>query len=85
MITGTEVTAIRRISDDRTKWRVLVEAWPEEPGYRGRLVFAPDGLDAPLPAREGPAAFSGRTREDVLRQAWEMPEQQLRVMLHSLG
>ena len=85
MITGTEVPAIRRISDERAKWRVLVEAWPDEPGYRGRLVFAPDGADAPLGPREGPPALRGRTREDVLTQAYEMPEQRLRVMLHSLG
>ncbi len=85
MITGTEVSTIRRITDDRAKWRVLVEAWPDDPGYRGRLVFEPDGVAAPLGLREGPPALQGRTREDLLTQAYEMPEQRLRAMLHSLG
>ncbi|MHB1168501.1 MAG: hypothetical protein ACYC28_04370 [Longimicrobiales bacterium] len=85
MMTGTEVSTIRRISDDRAKWRVLVEAWPDAPGYRGRVVFEPDGAGAPLGLREGPPALLGRTREDLLNQAYEMSEQRLRAMLHSLG
>ncbi len=85
MSTDTEVSTIRRISDDRAKWRVRVEAWPDAPGYRGRLVFEPDGRAAPLGTRAGPPALQGRTREDVLNEAYEMPEQRLRAMLHSLG
>jgi len=85
MSDDTEVSAITRISDDRAKWRVLVEAWPDAPGYRGRFVFSPDGANAALGTRKGPPALQGHTREDVLNQAYEMPEQRLRVMLHSLG
>lgn len=85
MSTGTEDSTIGRISHDRAKWRVVVQAWPDAPGYRGRLVFEPDGVAAPLGAREGPPALHGRTREDVVQQAYELPEQRLRAMLHSLG
>ncbi len=83
--TAETASTITRISDDRAKWRVVVQAWPDEPGYRGRLVFEPDGIAAPLGAREGPPALHGRTREDVVSQAYELPERELRTMLLSLG
>jgi hypothetical protein len=82
---SAEVSTIGRIRDDRGKWRVLVEAWPEQSGYAGRLVFAPDGADAAPGMREGPSSLRGSTREDVVSQVHEMPETRLRAMLHSLG
>ena len=78
-------TAIARISDARARWRVMVQAWPEESGYRGRLVFEPDSAAAGLTAGEGPPALRGTSREDVVGQAYALPEQELRVMLLSLG
>lgn len=85
MTPAATATAIARISDARAKWRVTVQAWPEEPGYRGRLVFDPEGVAVGLERREGPPALRGSTREDVVGQACELPEQELRVMLMSLG
>ena len=86
MLTNSaEVSTIGRIRDHRGNWRVLVEAWPEQAGYAGRLVFAPDRADAPLGMREGPSSLRGSTREDVVSQAHEMPETRLRAMLHSFG
>jgi hypothetical protein len=76
--------AIGRIADFRTHWRVLVETWPSASQYEGRLVFRSDDHEAP-PPREGPATLHGRTREDVLRAAYDLPESRLREMLRSLA
>jgi hypothetical protein len=78
-------SGIRRIVQDRTPWRVAVETWPERDGYHGRFVFAPERTPAPTDKREGPAALRGRTREDVIAQAYSLPEDQLRQLLRSLG
>lgn len=76
--------AIGRIADFRTHWRVLVETWPAATQFEGRLVFQADDFQAP-PPRQGPATLRGSTREDVLRAAYEVPEDRLRVMLRSLA
>lgn len=84
-VQSAEVSTIGRIQDNRTKWRVLVQAWPEQGGYAGRLVFQADGSAAPLGVREGPPALRGPTREAVVSQAYELPEAHLRATLLSLG
>jgi hypothetical protein len=76
---------IRRIVQDRTRWRVAVETWPERDGYHGRFVFAPEPAPDPSEKREGPVALRGQTREDVIGQAYNLPEDQLRQLLRSLG
>ena len=76
-------SAIGRIADFRTHWRVLVETWPSAARYEGRLVFQADDFQAP-PPREGPAMLHGVTREDVVRAAYDLPEDRIRAMLRSL-
>jgi hypothetical protein len=66
-------SAIGRIADFRTHWRVVVETWPVATQYVGRVVFRADDTRPPRP-REGPPTLRGSTREDVLRE-----------MLRSLG
>jgi hypothetical protein len=78
-------SGIRRIVQDRTPWRVAVETWPVQDGYHGRFVFAPERAPAPGDNREGPDALRGRTREDVIAQAYVLPETHLRQLLRSLG
>ena len=78
-------SGIRRIVQDRTPWRVAVETWPERDGYHGRVVFAPERAPQANDQREGPAALRGSTREDVIAQAYNLPEDQLRQLLRSLG
>lgn len=78
-------SGIRRLVQDRTSWRVAVETWAERDGYHGRVVFAPERAPLPADKREGPAALRGATREDVVAQAYDLPENQLRQLLRSLG
>lgn len=78
-------SGIRRIFEDRTQWRVVVETWPEFDGYRGRLVFRPDQASLRADTRAGPDALRGRTREDVLAEAYNLPEDRLKQLLRSLG
>jgi hypothetical protein len=78
-------SGIRRIVQDRTPWRVAVETWPARDGFHGRFVFAPEHAPDPNEKRAGPAALRGSTREDVIAQAYNLPENQLRQLLRSLG
>jgi hypothetical protein len=78
-------SAICRISEGRSRWRVLVETWPDRDAYRGRLLFCADAPDAAVGAREGPALLLGRSHEDVLSLAHDLPEERLRRVLNSLG
>lgn len=77
-------SGIRRIFEDRMHWRVLVETWPVHDGFHGRVVFSPEG-SIPADKREGPAALRGRTREDVIAEAYSLPESRLKQLLRSLG
>ena len=81
----TTASGIRRIYQDQTRWHVLVETWPERDGYHGRFVFSPDRARGVAVEREGPDALRGRTREDVIAQAYNLPEDRLRQLLRSLG
>lgn len=78
--------AIGRIRDAASRWRVVVETWSEGVDHcRGRFIFlAEEGADR-YPSREGPAALHGRTLEDVMRAAYELPEEHLRTLLRSLS
>lgn len=82
--TRENASGICRFYDDRNPWRVVVETWPERDGYHGRFVFMPDHTRAE-DRREGPDALRGRTREDVLAEAYELPESQLRQIFRSLA
>lgn len=84
-VRDSTASGIRRISEDRTQWRVMVETWPERDGYHGRFVFFPDHTPVPADARRGPDALRGRTREDLLADAYILPEDRLKQLLRSLG
>jgi hypothetical protein len=75
---------IRRLSGQRSSWRVVVHTWPEQDGFLGRIVFEADGARPARETREGPADLTGTTREHVVRSAHELPERRLRALLHSL-
>lgn len=79
-----DTSGIRRLSDDRLQWRVVVETWPERDGYHGRLVFTQDSNAQP-DRREGPDALRGSTREDVISNAHDLPEERLRQVFRSLA
>ena len=85
LVQASEMSTIGRLHDDRSKWRVIVEAWPDQAGYVGRLIFETDGGAAPVATREGPPAFRGPTREAVVSQAYDLSETHLRALLHALG
>lgn len=76
---------ICRIAAEGTHWRVLVETWEEGGEYRGRLIFEPEGVGQFFEVRQGPPMLHGQSREEVLAAAHELPEQRLRVLLHSLA
>jgi hypothetical protein len=80
-----QTSPLRRISDDRTQWRVLVETWPVRDGFHGRFVFAADRAANPADKREGPDALRGSTREDVIAEAYNLPEDRLKQLFRSLG
>ncbi|HSJ25488.1 MAG TPA: hypothetical protein VK929_12500 [Longimicrobiales bacterium] len=80
----TRRAAIGRIGEGRRRWRVMVETWQETEDYCGRLLFCPDGAE-PAPERESAALLRGRSHEDILNRAHELPEERLRRLLLSLG
>jgi hypothetical protein len=80
----TRRSAIRRIGEGRSRWRVVVETWRESDGYRGRLLFCPDSVE-PAEDRESAAMLRGQSHEDVLHLAHELPEDRLRRLLNSLA
>lgn len=84
-VTSQTNSPICRISDDRRSWRVAVETWPERDGYHGRLVFTQDRVRTEPDCRVGPDALRGRTREDVLSEAFTLPEERLRQLFRSLA
>jgi hypothetical protein len=80
---GRWTSAIGRITQGRTRWRVLVDTWTESDGYHGRLRFVPDPA-VPESVRETAAVLHGGSREDVLVRAYELGEARWRRMLLSL-
>jgi hypothetical protein len=83
--TNTDSSSIRRFSDERRSWRVVVETWRERDGYHGRLVFTQDHARGEPDRLEGPPALYGSTREDVVAEAFTYPEQRLRQVFRSLA
>lgn len=82
---GASVAAtLCRLSAEGAHWRVVVETWRRGEEWLGRLVFAPDGFATERDIREGPALLRGRSHTEVVASAHEIPEQRLRVLLHSL-
>jgi hypothetical protein len=77
-------STVCRISADGAAWRVAVESWPGTRGREGRFVFAPDGRSPFERPRVGPALLAGRTHEDIVAAAHELPSERLRALLHSL-
>jgi hypothetical protein len=78
-------STIRRLTEGRRRWRVIVETWPESDFFRGRLVFRTDDA-APWDAdRQSATLLRGRTIEDVISLAYDLPEERLRRVLHSLA
>lgn len=78
--------AIGRIRDAVSRWRVVVETWTEGADHcRGRFIFQSDDGSERHASREGPPALHGRTLEDVMRAAYELPEEHLRTLLRSLS
>jgi hypothetical protein len=77
-------STVCRISADGAAWRVAVESWPAPTGREGRFVFAPDGRYALERPRVGPTLLAGRTHEDIVAAAHELPDDRLRALLHSL-
>ena len=75
-------SGICRFYDNRNPWRVLVQTWPERDGYRGRIVFEQGDAEY---RREGPDALRGRTREELIAGAYELPESRLREIFRSLA
>jgi hypothetical protein len=78
------VSAIRRITEGRRRWRVLVRTWREHDLYRGRLVFESDDVLASGSGRESAAVLQGRSLEDVVSDAYDLTDDRLRKVLHSL-
>jgi hypothetical protein len=82
-VEGRHRSAIRRFTEGRERWRVMVETWPEHDSYRGRLVFLRDDSPAWHVLRETAALLTGSTREAVLASAYDMPEGHLRRVFHA--
>lgn len=80
-----QATTIRRLSYEGGRWRVRVEAWRVGDEFEGRFIFEPDGPVPHPEPRVGPARLRGRSREDLLSSAYDLSDQRLRKLLHSLG
>lgn len=87
---GAGVNAtIGRLDAERSRWRVMVEAWGSERGYQGRLVFQPEAMPGQnaraVTARASAPLLAGQSPEEVVSAAYELPEKQIRALLHSLA
>jgi hypothetical protein len=84
VVDDRHTTPLRRLTEGQHRWRVSVETWPEQDEFRGRLLFRTDA-GAPQVARESAAMLHGRSREEVLSAAHDIPDDRLRRVLHSLS
>jgi hypothetical protein len=84
-VVPTRTAAIRRITEGRSRWRVLVETWEEPEMCRGRLLFRPDDVQREDAERGSAALLHGRSHEDVYALAYDLPEDRLRRVLMSLS
>ena len=74
---------IGRFDAECSRWRVVVEAWPNEERYQGRLIFQRDDPGT-VQSRVSAPLLTGRTPEEVVSAAHELPEKRVRAVLHSL-
>jgi hypothetical protein len=81
----SRTAAIRRISEGPRRWRVSVQSWEERDIVRGCLLFQPDDAPSGGAGRTSAAILQGRSHEDVLLSAHDLPEAALKRVLHSLG
>lgn len=84
IVAGT-LTTIRRITADGVRWRVQVETWAVDDGCGGRFVFRLDEPETHLEPRFGPATLRGETPEELIAEAYGVPERRLRELVHSLS
>jgi hypothetical protein len=78
-------TAVRRLTEGRTRWRVLVQSWRDDDAYRGRLLFQVDDLASVGARLETATLLEGHSHEEVVSRAHDLTEEQLKRVLHSLG
>ena len=81
----SRIAPIRRLTEGRQQWRVLVETWEDCGEVLGRLLFRPDATRQLQTTRESAALLRGTSMEDVVGRAHDMPESQLRRVLNSLA
>lgn len=82
------VSPIRMLEARGVRWRVEVETWRGQDGWRGRFVFepAPPVLsNRGVTMQEGPVALKGATLEELVALAYDVPEPQLRALLLSMA
>ncbi|MBR9988869.1 MAG: hypothetical protein KFH98_03885 [Gemmatimonadetes bacterium] len=90
VLDSRHTSSIRRITEHGLRWRVMVETWPEQDAYRGRLLFRREMADRVEGERieqdrESAAVLYGHSRNDVVASAHDVTEDQLRRVLYSLG
>jgi hypothetical protein len=74
---------IGRFDAERSRWRVVVEATLDQERYQGRLIFQRDDPGT-MESRVSAPMLTGRTPEEVVSAAHELPEKRVRAVLHSL-
>ena len=74
---------IGRFDAERSRWRVVVEARLDQECYQGRLIFQRDD-PGNVESRVSAPMLTGRTPEEVVSAAHELPEKRVRAVLHSL-
>ncbi len=81
-----DAATICRLSAEGTHWRVRVESWEVSEGdVSGRFIFEPDRPSPRYATRESGPTLRARRREEVFAAAHELPEERLRLLLHSLS
>jgi hypothetical protein len=89
MTTATLTSVLGRLDAERSRWRVTVEAWGSDRDYHGRLVFQPEAMPGQTPqgftARASATLLAGHSPEEVVSAAYDLPEKQIRALLHSLA
>ena len=55
-------TPLRRLTEGRQRWRVMVETWHEKDEYRGRLLFRTEAVGATAAAAGGGVAGASSSR-----------------------
>lgn len=84
VVDDRHMTPLRRLMEGQQRWRVMVETWHDRDEFQGRLLFRTEAANAPQVERESAAMLHGRSREDVLAAAHDIPDDRLRRVLHSL-